>query len=392
MRSPLIALLLPLAAASAADPATSATNAGGVQIFEALTTPGNLCISPFSIQSALAMTYAGAAGSTREQMASALVFPSDASELAKGFQSLNQALQASAKRAGEDTSLNIANRLFGAKGFAFRPAFLDVCTNSFGAPLEPVDFRASPATAVVLINTWVEQQTQKRIQNLIPANGITRDTTLVLVNALYLKAPWREEFSKAPDLDFRVGPDKTSSVPAITKTDSFGYKKAGGFTVVGIPFRGGQFQFVLLLPDAPASRLTADLLAQCANLPRRSVALTLPKFRLEPPTLPLGETLQGLGMLAAFDIPERSADFDGIAPRRPDDYLYISNVFHKTFFALDEKGIEAAAATAVVIMLAMSLPIHEDPLEVRADRPFLFAVQHVPTGACLFLGRLSDPR
>lgn len=392
MKSPLMALMLPLAAAWAADPATLATNAGGVRIFEALTTPGNLCISPFSIQSALAMTYAGAAGSTREQMASALVFPSDAGELAKGFQALNQALQESAKRGGEDTSLNIANRLFGAKGFAFRPAFLGLTADAFGAPLEPVDFRASPAAAVALINAWVEQQTQKRIQNLIPGNGITKDTTLVLVNALYLKAPWQEEFSKAPDLEFRVGPDKNPSVPAITRTDSFGYKKAGGFTVVGVPFRGGQFQFVLFLPEGPASRLTPDLLAGSASLPRRSVALTLPKFRLEPPTLPLGEALQGLGMLAAFDIPERSADFDGIAPRRPDDYLYISNVFHKTFFALDEKGIEAAAATAVVMMRAMSLPIHEDPVEVRADRPFTFAVQHVPTGACLFLGRVSDPR
>jgi serpin B len=385
-------MLFPLATAWAADPATVATNAGGLQIFEAIRAPGNLCISPFSIQSALAMTYAGAAGSTREQMASALGFPDDATGLAKDFQSLNQALEESAKRGGGDTSLNIANRLFGAKGFAFRSAFLDLCSTAFGAPLEPVDFRANPGAAVDRINAWVEKQTQDRIQNLIPANGITRDTTLVLVNALYLKAPWPEEFSKAPDMGFQVAGGQKPAVPAIARTDSFGYKKAGGFTVVGVPFRGGQFQFVLFLPDSPSARLTADLLAECANLPRQSVALTLPKFRLEPPTLPLGETLQGLGMMAAFDIPEKSADFDGIAPRRPDDYLYISNVFHKTFFALDEKGIEAAAATAVVMMRMGSLPAQEDPIEVRADRPFIFSVQHVPTGACLFLGRLSDPR
>jgi len=392
MRSPLIAMLLPLATAWAADPAIVATNAGGLRIFEAIKTPGNLCLSPFSIQSALAMTYAGAAGSTREQMASVLGFPDDAAELAKGFQSLNQSLGESAKRAGEDTSLNIANRLFGAKGFAFRPAFLDLCANSFGAPLEPVDFRANPEAAADLINAWVEKQTQERIKNLIPANGITRDTTLVLVNALYLRAPWQEEFSKAPAMGFQMDASQKLDVPAIARTDSFGYKKSGGFTVVGVPLRGGQFQFVLFLPDAPASRLTAGLLAECTNLPRQSVALTLPKFRLEPPTLPLGETLQALGMLAAFDIPEKSADFDGIAPRQPDDYLYISNVFHKTFFALDEKGIEAAAATAVVMMRMTSLPVHEDPIEVRADKPFIFAVQHVPTGACLFLGRLSDPQ
>ncbi|MEI6073836.1 MAG: serpin family protein, partial [Verrucomicrobiae bacterium] len=114
--------------------------------------------------------------------------------------------------------------------------------------------------------------------------------------------------------------------------------------------------------------------------------------RLEAPTLPLGQTLQSLGMKSAFDIPRRSANFDGIAPRSPDDYLFLSEVFHKTFFALDEKGIEAAAATAVVMMRATAMPVQRDPVEVRVDRPFYFAVQHSPTGTCLFLGKMVDPR
>ena len=380
--------------ALADDPAASATIVGGVKMFEAAAarSKGNLCLSPFSIQSALAMTYGGAEGKTRSEMAAALDFPADASALAASFESLNASLLKSAERGGKDTSLNVANRLFGAKGFAFRPAFLALCKDRFGAPLEKMDFRANPAAAAQHINQWVEKQTADRIRNLIPENALAKDTTLVLANALYLKTPWAEEFSKTSDLIFHVDGGGGGNVPAITRTDSFGYRKAGGFTLVGVPFRGGEFQFLILLPDGPLPPLTDDILSAGIKLPCADVALTLPKFRLEPPTLPLGEILQSLGMKSAFDIPEGSADFDGIAPRKPDDYLYISDVFHKVFFALDEKGIEAAAATAVVMMRATAMPIHREPVEVRVDRPFYFAVQHVPTGACLFLGRITDPR
>lgn len=383
-------------ASQAAEPAAAPINSGGIRIFGAVqeSSAGNLCLSPFSIQSALAMTYAGASGGTAAQMREVLAFPEDPQELAAGFQALNQALEQAAARSGEDTSLRVANRLFGAKGFAFRPAFLELCKTPFGAPLEAVDFRANPAAAARLINAWVEEKTARRIRDLIPAGALSEKTTLVLANALYLKIPWSEEFSKAGDIAFTTGAGGKVEAPAIRRTDSFRYEKQAGFTAVGVPFRGGQFQFLILLPDPGADMpaLTADLLAACAKLPTARVDLTLPKFRLEPPTLPLGETLQRLGMKAAFDIPRGSADFDAMAPRRPDDYLAISDVFHKTFFALDEMGVEAAAATAVVMMRMSAMPVDEKPVEVVVDRPFLFAVQHVDSGACLFLGRLVDPR
>ena len=382
------------AADDPAAPAAAATNAGGVKIFQATErkTGDNLCISPFSIQSALAMTYAGAADTTLSQMAAALEFPGEPAVLAAGFEALGARLRQSAERGGTDTALHIANRLFGAKEFAFRPAFLETCRTRFGAPLEEMNFRADPAAATKTINAWVEKQTESRIRNLIPEGALTKDTTLVLTNALYLKLPWAEEFFKSPDLPFLVNGKDRKNVPAISRTDSFGYRKADGFTAVGVPFRGGQFQFLILLPDGDGPSPTAALLATCAALPRTDVALTLPKFRLESPTLPLGETLQSLGMKSAFDIPRRSANFDGIAPRSPDDYLFLSEVFHKTFFALDEKGIEAAAATAVVMMRATAMPVQRDPVEVRVDRPFYFAVQHSPTGTCLFMGKMVDPR
>ena len=116
----------------------------------------------------------------------------------------------------------------------------------------------------------------------------------------------------------------------------------------------------------------------------------MPKFKFEPPTIALADKLQTLGMRSAFDQPKGSANFDKIAPRKPDDYLAISEVFHKTFIAVDEKGTEAAAATSITMLGVRA--IRPEPIEVKVDRPFLYAIQHVPSGACLFIGRVTDPR
>jgi serine protease inhibitor len=183
------------------------------------------------------------------------------------------------------------------------------------------------------------------------------------------------------------------------KTARFGYAKREGFSAVSLPYVGDNLQFLVVLPDevnglrAVESKLTADVLTQCTKLEAQDVDLHLPKFKLEPPTIALAKTLQALGMKSAFDIPQGSANFDKIAPRKPNDYLYISKVFHKTFIAVDEKGTEAAAATAVVMMRATAIARPKpQPIEVKIDRPFVYAIQHVPSGVCLFLGRVTDPR
>ncbi len=383
--------------AVAATPAAKVVNEGGLKFLQAVgkDETGNVCLSPYSIQSALAMTYAGSDGSTRSQMAEALNFPQDPLELASDFQKLEADIITSTRVSGADSTLQVANRLFGAAGFSFRPGFLDLLREAFSAPLEELDFKKNPSGATDIINRWVEKRTEDRIKNLIPANALTKDTTLVLVNALYLKMPWADEFPEGATkpLPFLVNGHKKSDVPTMTRTGPLGYRQSEGFTAVGIPFRGGQFQLLILLPekDGTAGLPSASFLADCANLPTAEVRLFLPRFRLEPPTISLAKTLQSLGMKAAFDIPEGSANFDAMAPRKPDDYLFISDVFHKTFFALDEKGVEAAAATAVVMMRATSMPVKRDPVVVRVDRPFVFAIQHISSSACLFLGRVGHP-
>ena len=154
-------------------------------------------------------------------------------------------------------------------------------------------------------------------------------------------------------------------------------------------------QFLILLPDARdglaalEARVTPDLLAACADTDLTEVNLYLPKFRIEPPLLRLGQTLKALGMKSAFDQPQGSADFDRLAPRKQGAYLYLGEVFHKAFLDLDETGTEAAAAAG---LSAITWADAHKPIKVRVDHPFLFAVQHRPSGACLFLGRVTDPR
>jgi serpin B len=397
------------------DLAATATNQLAVDLHRQLATGAeNLCVSPYSIESALAMTFAGADGETRSEMARVLHLGNDAGVPAS-FAALQHSLEAmSAKTAelvkeskkfggpSEPITLNIANRLFAQNGYAFREAFLSLVKQNFGGAFDPLDFVANPAAATQHINKWVAEQTHDRIRDLIPGGALDKTTRLVLANALYLKAPWASEFSEnatQPE-PFHIRGGAPTDVPMMQKrSDHFGYAKRDGYTAVSLPYAGDDLQFLVLLPDdvnglrALESKLTSDTLAGCAKLGRRDVNLHLPKFKLQPPTMALAEKFEALGMKTAFDKPQGSANFDKIAPRTPRDYLYISQIYHKTFIAVDEKGTEAAAATAVAMLAGTALRSPPPPpIDVKIDRPFVYAIQHVPSGVCLFLGRVTDPR
>jgi serpin B len=408
------ALLVTMAhGATSFELAAKATNELGSDLYRQLARDdGNLCISPYSIDSALAMTFAGADGETRSEMARVLRFP-NGRDVPGSFSVLQQSLeQLSAKTAkvvedskkfggpSEPITLNIANRLFAQKGYHFREAYLSLVKQNFGDAFEPLDFIANPAAATQRINKWVADQTHDRIRDLIPEGALDNTTRLVLANALYLKAPWASEFSQnATQREPFFVRNVPVDVPMMRKTDkNFGYARREGFTVVSLPYVGNDLQFVVLLPDdinglsQLESKLNADVLTGCAKIEKRDVDLRLPKFKLEPPTITLAKQFEALGIKTAFDQPKGSANFDKMAPRTPDDYLYISQIFHKTFIAVDEKGTEAAAATAVAMMAGSAFRPAPPPIEVKVDRPFVYAIQHVPSGVCLFLGRVADPR
>jgi len=411
------ALLFFASLVSAATPETAArvVNALGLDLHRQMPGAGNMCLSPYSIQSALGMTYLGASGGTQEEMARVLHFPKDKEALGESFAALNAALaeaqENSAKQVtqtkkhggpSEPLKLHVANRIFGQEGYEFRRPFLSGVKGHFGAPMEFMNFIKNHDKARREINGWVEKQTRKRIADLIPQGGLSANTRLVLANALYFKSAWASEFSAGATAakPFHVnGAKSTVQVPTMGKQEHMRYLNGRGFQAVALPYAGHDLHFLLIVPDdvdgvaAVEKKLTSETLLDCAKAETREVILHLPKFKITPPTVPLGAVLQKMGMTTAFDKPRGSADFDAMAPKKPGDYLCISEVFHKTFLELDEKGTEAAAATAVVMALVMSIaPPPPKPVELKADRPFLFAIQHAASGACLFLGRVSDPR
>jgi serpin B len=391
-------------------PAATAINDLGVDLYRKLAGgDANLCLSPYSIQVALAMTFAGADGQTRAEMAKTLHYPEEGTAIHDAFAELKHSLDAAVAKSVERSkelkcdpmTFDVANRLFGQKGVDFLSAFLELTKNLYGAPLEQVDFKANADQAIATINGWVEDQTHKRIKDLIPPGALNATTRLVLVNAIYMKAPWTDPFQVGgtkPEPFHVHGAGAGTDVPTMSRRAKFGYSKEDGFTAVTIPYSTGDLQFLVIVPDeinglqTVEAKLTGDLLAGCADSPQRDVILHLPKFKLEPPTASLGGLLKQLGMRSAFDDPPGSANFDRMALRQPSDYLAISDVFHKTFISVDEKGTEAAAATAVGMRAMAAIVRPEQPIEVKIDRPFLFAIQHRPSSACIFLGRVTDPR
>jgi serpin B len=383
--------------------AARAINALGLDLLARGTeAAANTVLSPYSIQSALAMAFAGSAGKTRAEMERVLHYSGGEAELHSSFAALRQAIERGGRGAAADnlSALTVANRLFGQMGFELNKPFLTLLKHAYEAPFEPKDFARHPSAAAEEINQWVAKQTRKRIRDLIPPGALDAMTRLVLVNAIYLKASWAEPFegSATRPRPFHVQGGRKMDVPTMVGESDFGYARAPGFTVISLPYAFGDLHFLILLPNevnglaALEARVTPELLATYAKPEGTQAILYLPESRIEPPPFRQGQVLRSLGMESAFDQPRGSADFDRMAARKQDDYLFLSEVFHKTFLNLNERGTEAAAATGMIACAACVSPDRSEPVEVRVDRPFLFAIQHRPSGACLFLGRVTDPR
>ena len=357
--------------------------------------PGNFVFSPASIFVAMVMPWSGARAATATQMSRVLhldgtpdtVLPA-ASAMIKGLED-----------ARGNNTLRIANRLFAEKSYAFERAYLDRMA-AFGAPAERVDFRRAPEPARSGINVWVAQQTADKIKDLLPPGSVTTDTRLALVNAIYLLAAWQIPFSESATKAeaFYVGGAAPRDVPTMHLVETFGYAELPGVKLLNLPYAGGALMMTVLLPaertglTALEERLDAAQLATWVGAAKAErVSVALPKFKIDPAQpIKLSDELTKLGMPLAFD--RRRADFTGIAaPPSPDDRLLISEVFHKAFVSVDEKGTEAAAATAVVMMRAAGMMRQDEPKPFVVDHPFLFLIRDGRTGLVLFLGRVVDP-
>jgi serpin B len=355
--------------------------------------PGNLVVSPASVTTALAMAWGGARGQTAEEMQAVLRFDRPAAETMQ----VSGRLAAALTDPKRPVVFRIANRLFGEQSYRFEPAYLESTKAAYGAPLEPLDFRRAPDQARERINGWVEQQTEQRIRDLVPPGGLDRDTRLVLVNAIYFLGDWAEPFTKEATrpAPFHTTRAERKDVPTMHRAGVFPFAAKDGVKVLELPYRGGAMSMLLVLPDAVDGldaverSLTAQSLDELvAALTPQRVWVALPKFEVNPAqSLALADTLRALGMARAFD--PRQADFTGMAPPDPAGRLFLARVFHKAFVRVDEKGTEAAAATASGMVMT-SGPA-SPPREFRADHPFLFAIRDTASGLVLFLGRVADP-
>jgi serpin B len=355
---------------------------------------GNLFYSPYSISLALAMTYAGARNETAEQMADTLHFLLEQDRLHPAFNWLDAELasrdEGAAGKDGEGFRLNIVNAIWGQKDYEFLPDFLDVLAKNYGTGLRILDFITETEKSRLTINDWVSNQTEGRIEDLIPPGAIDALTRFVLTNAIYFNAAWAYPFDEdiTADGPFYLLDGGQVIVPMMKQTESFGYTEGKGYQAVELLYDGGELSMVILLPEAGNFEAFEEGLqsqqvdAIINDLQDTRVTLTMPQFEFDS-EFRLNDTLAEMGMRDAFS--PGDADFSGMTGNRE---LYISDVIHKAFVAVDEAGTEAAAATAV-IMKRVAVP--KPPVEVTLDHPFIFLIRDIETGAILFVGRVMNP-
>ncbi|WP_437736414.1 serpin family protein [Sorangium sp. So ce1335] len=355
--------------------------------------PGNVFYSPYSISTALAMTWAGAKGETETAMAGTMHFDLGQDKLHPAFNWLDHELDSRGQGAdgadGGGFRLNVVNALWGQHGYAFEAPFLDTLGLHYGAGMNVVDFVGAPQDAADLINGWVSDKTEGKIEELVPVEAITPETVLILTNAIYFNAAWRIPFetSATEDGQFVTADDTEVTVPLMHASLEMLYAEGDGYKAVAMPYDGSELSMVIVLPEAgtldafEASLDAAKVDGIVDAMSEHLVDTTMPKFKFEY-TLGLKDTLKAMGMEVAFKSGE--ADFTGInAGGKP----FIQDVLHKAFVGVNEAGTEAAAATAVIVG-DESAP---QPASLELVNPFLFFIRDNATGSILFVGRVADP-
>ncbi len=337
------------------------------------TTDGNLFFSPASIESALAMVREGSASNTLRQMS--LLLPET-----PAFPKI-----------GTNVTLENANALWVDKKFPILAKYQTAVQEKYGAGIRSADFSGQPDVERENVNRWVEEKTCDKIKNLLLPGTVTPATRLILVNAIYFKGDWLHAFDKSRTAEelFWTAADTSISISMMTaKPERFSYMENESFQCLDLPYQGEEVSMLIILPkerDGLArieEGLSADALTTwVGELRREEVTVNLPRFKIESQSVSLTGVLTALGITDAFN--PMLADFSGISTER----LVISDVVHKAFVQVDEEGIEAAAATGL-IMRATSMPM--PPKLFRADHPFIFFIRHNASGTILFAGRVCN--
>ncbi|HYP99286.1 MAG TPA: serpin family protein [Polyangiaceae bacterium] len=402
--------------------AVKANNEFGTALFAALREESagqNFLTSPISASLALGMTYAGASGETRTQMAHALRLAPSADGDPSFFEGQNALSQALAQRGtsafemeqanrgkygpplnASDYSLRLVNSLWGEASYPWQASFTKALAVNYGAELCRRDFKHQSQPTRLEVNRWVSAHTNDRINDLLPEPAVTANTRLLLVNALHLKLPWEDEFFEGATkpLPFTRSDRKQMMAPFMHRQQRLAYRDDGSAQIVGIPLASRRLWVIIALPHVGVSladyerSLRADSAALTVPLQSELVALALPKVTFTSPSFSLASALQRMGMVHAFD-PNR-AQFEGMCQVQPGEVpLYVGDVLQKTMIAMQESGIEAAAATAVVAIAGCAALPREQPVPIPmiVNRPYLLAIVDQPTSALLMLGHIEEP-
>ncbi|MCP4347156.1 MAG: serpin family protein [Desulfobacterales bacterium] len=367
-------------------------NAFAINIYNKLKhKEGNLFFSPYSISTALAMTYAGARNNTAKQMAQTLRFTLVPDQLHPAFASIQKQLNAVKKKG--NIQLSIANALWPHKDYPFLQDFLALTKKYYGVSIISLDYNDTEASRKT-INTWVEKKTENKITELLQKGILNELTRLVLVNAIYFKGNWMQQFNKrmTADAPFRLSPGKSVQVPMMNQNKEFPYKETENLQILELPYIGNELSMIVLLPKEInglpelENNLTADNVDKWTNgLINRELRVFLPKFKMTS-QFKLKDTLKSMGMTDAFDM--NKADFSGMDGKK--HWLYIGAVIHKAFIDVNEEGSEAAAATAVVMKVRSA--VRSEPPVFRADHPFVFLIRDNISKSILFFGRVKEVR
>jgi len=351
---------------------------------------GNVFFSPYSISTALAMTYEGARGTTAEEMRSVFYFPEDAEARRAGYARLYNSINAGSK----DYKLSTANALWAQKDYPFIEEYFSTIKNYYGGGVTNLDFVTETEKSRVTINKWVEDQTNDKIKYIIPPGTLDSMTRLVLTNAIYFKGEWAVQFEKknTAEDDFKVSPTNNAKVQMMSltgKNAKFDYAETEDLQMIELPYEGDELSMIILLPkendvSVAESYLTAQKMSELyAQKKEKQVRLYLPRFKFDTKYF-MAEDLKEIGMPTAFS---DFADFSGMTGNND---LQISDVIHQAFVEVNEEGTEAAAATVVTMKLGSSGLSEQIPV-FKVDHPFIFMITEKSTGSILFIGRVSNP-
>ncbi|MBN1503031.1 serpin family protein [Candidatus Woesearchaeota archaeon] len=361
---------------------------------------GNLFFSPYSISAALAMTYEGAEGQTADEMRSVFHFPQD-NILRPNFAAIYNDIN----KGNGAYELRTGNALWVQQDYPFLEDYTSRVEKYYGGKVANLDFKAETEKSRQAINSFIEEQTNDKIKELIPQGVLSPITRLVLTNAIYFKGTWEWEFKKSDthQQNFKITQDKIVKAEMMyMKPDKarFNYADLEKLQILELPYKGDKISMLILLPKQGEAydyetdqmitfdytlediELSAEKLNEYKSQMKETKlsSIFIPKFEFDTKYF-MKDALSAMGMPTAFS---GSADFSGMTTA---EQLFISEVIHQAFVKVDEKGTEAAAATAVVMKASSDMPSNI----FRADHPFVFIIQEKGTGNILFLGRVTDP-